>query len=48
MGRYILFSYSKDNTNLLFTMGGFEVRILPKIRSLTPFSNKDGVWNLQN
>ncbi|MFS7909896.1 hypothetical protein Hanom_Chr02g00099991 [Helianthus anomalus] len=42
--------YSKDNPNLLFSMCGFEVRILPKIR--TPqeaFSNaRDGVWNLQN
>ena len=25
--------YSKDNPNLLFTMYGFEVRILPKIRA---------------
>ena len=24
--------YSKDNPNLLFSMAGFEVRILPKIR----------------
>ncbi|KAJ0640030.1 putative ribonuclease H-like superfamily, PROCN domain, RNA recognition motif, spliceosomal PrP8 [Helianthus annuus] len=42
--------YSKDNPNLLFSTCGFEVRILPKIR--TPqeaFSNaRDGVWNLQN
>ena len=42
--------YSKDNTNLLFSMCGFEVRILPKLRmSQEAFSNtKDGVWNLQN
>ncbi|KAJ4976555.1 hypothetical protein NE237_001661 [Protea cynaroides] len=42
--------YSKDNPNLLFSMCGFEVRILPKIRmSQEAFSNtKDGVWNLQN
>ncbi|KAK8914653.1 hypothetical protein KSP39_PZI024034 [Platanthera zijinensis] len=42
--------YSKDNPNLLFSMCGFEVRILPKIRmTLEAFSNtKDGVWNLQN
>ena len=26
--------YSKGNPNLLFTMYGFEVRILPKIRAL--------------
>jgi pre-mRNA-processing factor 8 len=25
--------YSKDNPNLLFTMCGFEVRILPKVRA---------------
>ena len=25
--------YSKDNPNLLFNMNGFEVRILPKIRT---------------
>jgi pre-mRNA-processing factor 8 len=30
-------------------MGGFEVRILPKIRMLQEeFSLKDGTWNLQN
>ncbi|CAK9310389.1 unnamed protein product [Citrullus colocynthis] len=42
--------YSKDNPNLLFSMCGFEVRILPKIRmTQEAFSNtKDGVWNLQN
>ncbi|AQL01807.1 Pre-mRNA-processing-splicing factor 8A [Zea mays] len=42
--------YSKDNPNLLFSMSGFEVRILPKIRmTQEAFSNtKDGVWNLQN
>ncbi|KJP88372.1 pre-mRNA-processing-splicing factor 8 [Plasmodium fragile] len=27
--------YSKDNPNLLFTIAGFEVRILPKIRQLS-------------
>ena len=26
--------YSKDNPNLLFSMNGFEVRILPKVRAL--------------
>ncbi|XP_050232754.1 pre-mRNA-processing-splicing factor 8A isoform X1 [Mercurialis annua] len=43
-------AYSKDNPNLLFSMCGFEVRILPKIRmTQEAFSNtKDGVWNLQN
>ncbi|KTW31264.1 pre-mRNA-processing-splicing factor 8 [Pneumocystis jirovecii RU7] len=41
--------YSKDNPNLLFSMCGFEVRILPKIRSATEeFTLKDGVWNLVN
>ncbi|CEI92409.1 Putative U5 snRNP complex subunit Spp42 [Rhizopus microsporus] len=41
--------YSKDNPNLLFSMCGFEVRILPKIRSMTEeFTLKDGVWNLIN
>ncbi|BFZ64705.1 pre-mRNA-splicing factor 8 [Saitoella coloradoensis] len=41
--------YSKDNPNLLFSMAGFEVRILPKIRNLKEeFSLKDGVWNLVN
>ncbi|KAH9611911.1 hypothetical protein KSS87_013298 [Heliosperma pusillum] len=42
--------YSTDNPNLLFSMSGFEVRILPKIRmTQEAFSNtKDGVWNLQN
>ncbi|KAF9623564.1 hypothetical protein IFM89_003354 [Coptis chinensis] len=42
--------YSKDNPNLLFSMCGFEIRILPKIRmTQEAFSNtKDGVWNLQN
>eukprot|EP00056_Hartaetosiga_gracilis_P008688 m.125006 g.125006 ORF g.125006 m.125006 type:complete len:2332 (-) comp12970_c0_seq1:97-7092(-) len=41
--------YSKDNPNLLFDMGGFELRILPKIRTtFENFSHRDGVWNLQN
>ncbi|KAL4464690.1 hypothetical protein ABPG74_011251 [Tetrahymena malaccensis] len=41
--------YSKDNPNLLFNMCGFEVRILPKIRSLNEsFTQRDGVWKLQN
>eukprot|EP00668_Euglena_longa_P001742 GGOE01002052.1.p1 GENE.GGOE01002052.1~~GGOE01002052.1.p1 ORF type:complete len:2392 (-),score=761.77 GGOE01002052.1:208-7383(-) len=41
--------YSKDNPNLLFAMCGFEVRILPKVRSFNEeFVSKDGVWNLQN
>eukprot|EP01114_Cavostelium_apophysatum_P001130 TRINITY_DN1096_c0_g1_i1.p1 TRINITY_DN1096_c0_g1~~TRINITY_DN1096_c0_g1_i1.p1 ORF type:complete len:1833 (-),score=630.10 TRINITY_DN1096_c0_g1_i1:84-5582(-) len=40
--------YSKDNPNLLFSMSGFEVRILPKIKTFNEeFANKDGVWNLQ-
>ncbi|RKP19772.1 PROCN-domain-containing protein, partial [Rozella allomycis CSF55] len=38
--------YSKDNPNLLFSMNGFEVRILPKMRMSEEFTLKDGVWNL--
>ena len=41
--------YSKDNPNLLFSMCGFEVRILPHIRAGSEsFGEKDGVWALQN
>ena len=33
--------YSRDNPNLLFSMAGFEVRILPKIRMASEgFANK--------
>ncbi|KAL9621420.1 MAG: hypothetical protein Q9160_004180 [Pyrenula sp. 1 TL-2023] len=39
--------YSKDNPNLLFSMSGFEVRILPKIRNQNEeFPIKDSVWAL--
>ena len=39
--------YSRDNPNLLFSMSGFEVRILPKIRNLNEeFQTKDSVWSL--
>ncbi|KAJ5163270.1 uncharacterized protein N7500_005100 [Penicillium coprophilum] len=39
--------YSKDNPNLLFSMNGFEVRILPKMRNMNEeFSVKDSVWSL--
>ncbi|ODV85641.1 hypothetical protein CANARDRAFT_28399 [[Candida] arabinofermentans NRRL YB-2248] len=38
--------YSKDNPNLLFTMCGFEVRILPKCRMGEDSSSKEGVWDL--
>jgi len=39
--------YSKDNPNLLFNMNGFDVRILPKIRtSKENFLTKDGLWKL--
>ncbi|KAL2868024.1 U4/U6-U5 snRNP complex subunit PRP8 [Aspergillus lucknowensis] len=39
--------YSKDNPNLLFSMSGFEVRILPKARNQNEeFSVKDSVWSL--
>ncbi|RJE20058.1 factor 8, partial [Aspergillus sclerotialis] len=39
--------YSKDNPNLLFSMNGFEVRILPKSRNQNEeFNVKDSVWSL--
>ncbi|WPH01472.1 Pre-mRNA-processing-splicing factor 8 [Acrodontium crateriforme] len=39
--------YSRDNPNLLFSMNGFEVRILPKCRNLNDeFQVKDSVWAL--
>ena len=39
--------YSRDNPNLLFSMCGFEVRVLPKCRNLSEeFSIKDSVWAL--
>ncbi|MCJ1311065.1 pre-mRNA-splicing factor 8 [Agyrium rufum] len=39
--------YSRDNPNLLFSMSGFEVRILPKCRNLNEeFPVKDSVWSL--
>lgn len=42
--------YSQNNPQLLFSMCGFEVRILPKIRTMSgeQFSLKDAVWNLTN
>lgn len=41
--------YSKDNPNLLFSMSGFDVRILPRCRTFNEeFTLKEGVWNLQN
>jgi pre-mRNA-processing factor 8 len=41
--------YSRDNPNLLFSMAGFEVRILPKCRAVgEEFAARDGVWALQN
>lgn len=41
--------YSRDNPNLLYSMSGFEVRILPKVRMVAEaFANRDGVWALQN
>lgn len=39
--------YSKNNPNLLFSMCGFEVRILPKIRA-KELSSSEGVWDLVN
>ncbi|CUM64486.1 uncharacterized protein PRCAT00002091001 [Priceomyces carsonii] len=38
--------YSRDNPNLLFSMCGFEVRILPKIRAKEDSSSQEGVWDL--
>ena len=40
--------YSKDNPNLLFSMAGFEVRILPKIRMASEgFASKVSLrWTL--
>lgn len=39
--------YSRDNPNLLFSMCGFEVRILPKSRNQNDeFPVKDSVWSL--
>ena len=41
--------YSKDNPNILFDMGGFECRIVPRIRMQhEELTHRDGVWNLQN
>ena len=41
--------FSRDNPNILFDMGGFEIRIKPKIRMhMEQLVHKDGVWNLQN
>ncbi|KAK5261049.1 pre-mRNA-splicing factor 8, partial [Exophiala xenobiotica] len=41
--------YSRDNPNLLFSMCGFEVRILPKLRNQNDeFPIKDSVWALAN
>lgn len=38
--------YSKDNANMLFTMCGFDIRILPNSRSLLERPTKDGIWEL--
>ncbi|KAK6202977.1 NUC071 domain-containing protein [Scheffersomyces amazonensis] len=38
--------YSRDNPNLLFSMCGFEVRILPKSRATSQGSSTEGVWDL--
>jgi pre-mRNA-processing factor 8 len=41
--------YSRDNPNFLFAMCGFEIRILPKMRSIhEEFTLQEGVWNLIN
>jgi pre-mRNA-processing factor 8 len=41
--------YSNKNPNLLFSLAGFEVRILPKSRVKSEeFSIQDGAWSLQN
>lgn len=38
--------YSRENPNLLFSMCGFEVRILPKCRIREESSSQEGVWDL--
>ncbi|CEP25031.1 PRP8 [Cyberlindnera jadinii] len=38
--------YSKDNPNLLFSMCGFEVRILPNSRKEEVTHSAEGVWDL--
>jgi hypothetical protein len=39
--------YSKDNPQLLYSMSGFELRILPKIRNINEqFTLKEGCWQL--
>lgn len=38
--------YSRDNPNLLFSMCGFEVRILPKVRAKESTSSEEGTWDL--
>jgi len=42
--------FLKDNPHLLFSMCGFDARILPKIRTTSgeQFSLKDTVWDLTN
>lgn len=40
--------YSPENPNLLFSMCGFEVRILPKCRTTEDHSSQEGVWDLIN
>ena len=40
--------YSKDNPNALFTMCGFEVRILPKCRNEEEFNEREDIWTLRN
>ncbi|OVF08136.1 putative U4/U6-U5 snRNP complex subunit [Clavispora lusitaniae] len=40
--------YSPENPNLLFSMCGFEVRILPKCRMSEDSSSQEGVWDLVN
>ena len=42
--------YSQNNPQLLFSMCGFEIRILPKIRTMSgeQFSLKYAIWNLTN
>lgn len=40
--------YSRDNPNLLFSICGFEIRILPKCRLKDTPSSGEGVWDLVN
>ncbi|CAI5756086.1 unnamed protein product [Candida verbasci] len=38
--------YSRDNPNLLFSMCGFEIRIMPKVRANENSFSQEGTWDL--